>query len=151
LLRELNDALSERVSIAVECIIKHAFAILSGERKADILYSRPFSAHAMVVVHDKFGVMWNFVALAENHKRLLCRTNFCPRCRKFWDNLNSVFYVLLDSCLEGTFFKGVHYYAEVNKYAKRTIFLRICILDRKTTPLYINEEKWWLNDLERKK
>ena len=43
---------------------------------------------------------------------------------EFW----SVFYVSLDVCSEGTFcFKGLHFYAEMNKYSELEGFLRICI------------------------
>jgi PhnB protein len=68
-LGELNDAPSERVSIAVECGIdkvKHAFAILSKDGKVGIPLQQTFFSLCHGVVIDKFGVMWNFVALAEN-------------------------------------------------------------------------------------
>jgi len=68
-LGELNDAPSERVSIAVECTIdevKHAFSVLSEEGKVGIPLQKTFFSPCHGVVFDKFGVMWNFVALAEN-------------------------------------------------------------------------------------
>lgn len=66
---ELNEGQSERVSIAVECTIdevKHAFAALSEEGKVGIPLQSTFFSPCHGVVFDKFGVMWNFVALAEN-------------------------------------------------------------------------------------
>lgn len=68
-LGELNDTPSERVAIAVECIIdevKHAFAVLSEEGKVGIPLKQTFFSPCHGVVIDKFGVMWNFVAKAEN-------------------------------------------------------------------------------------
>ncbi len=66
---ELNDAPSERLSIAVECSIdevKHAFATLSEEGKVGIPLQQTFFSPCHGVVFDKFDVMWNFVAQAEN-------------------------------------------------------------------------------------
>ena len=68
-LGELNDAPSERVSIIVECIIdnvKHAFAVLSEEGRVGIPLQQTFFSPCHGVVHDKFGVMWIFMGLAEN-------------------------------------------------------------------------------------
>ncbi len=68
-LGELNDAPSERLAIVVECRIdevKCAFAALSEEGKVGIPLQQTFFSPCHGVVFDKFGVMWNFVALAEN-------------------------------------------------------------------------------------
>lgn len=68
-LGELNDVPSERVSIAVECTIdevKYAFAVLSEDGKVGIPLQQTFFSPCHGVVFDKFGVMWNFVALVEN-------------------------------------------------------------------------------------
>lgn len=68
-LEELNDVPSERVAIAVECsvdTVKHAFAVLSEEGKVGIPLQQTFFSPCHGVVHDKFGVMWNFVGQAED-------------------------------------------------------------------------------------
>lgn len=65
----LIDPPSERVAISVECSIdevKHAFAVLSEEGRVGIPLQQTFFSPCHGVVHDKFGVMWLFVALAEN-------------------------------------------------------------------------------------
>ncbi|WP_088228044.1 hypothetical protein [Desulfosporosinus sp. FKB] len=66
---ELNDALSERVSIAVEGSIdevKQAFSVLAEEGKVGIPLQKTFFSPCHGVVFDKFGVMWNFVAHTES-------------------------------------------------------------------------------------
>lgn len=68
-LGELNDPPSERVSIIVECTIdevKHAFAVLSLEGRVGSPLQATFYSPCTGVVHDKFGVMWIFMGLAEN-------------------------------------------------------------------------------------
>lgn len=68
-LGELNDTPSERVSIAVEGTIdevKNAYSVLSEEGKVGIPLQKTFFSPCHGVVFDKFGVMWNFVALAED-------------------------------------------------------------------------------------
>ena len=65
---ELNDAPSERVAIAVECSedeVKHAFAVLSEQGKVGIPLKQTFYSRCAGVVIDKFGVMWNLWAPAE--------------------------------------------------------------------------------------
>ncbi len=61
----LNDAESERISLAVECSVdevKYAFEILSIEGQVGIPLSETFYSPCAGVVFDKFGVMWNFIA-----------------------------------------------------------------------------------------
>lgn len=68
-LGKLNDAPSERISIAVECSmdeVKHAFTVLSEEGKVSIPLQKTFFSPSYGVVIDKFDVMWNLVAPAEN-------------------------------------------------------------------------------------
>lgn len=68
-LGELNDAPSERVAIAVECSIdkvKQAYAVLSEEGSVGIPLQQTFFSPCHGVVHDKFGVMWIFVGIAED-------------------------------------------------------------------------------------
>lgn len=66
---ELNDPPSERVSIIVECSqdeVKHGFSILSEEGRVGSPLQATFYSPCTGVVHDKFGVMWIFMSVAEN-------------------------------------------------------------------------------------
>lgn len=65
---ELNDAPTERISIAVETSVdevKHAFAVLAEEGNVGIPLQQTFFSPCHGVVKDKFGVMWTFVGQAE--------------------------------------------------------------------------------------
>lgn len=64
---KLNDPPSERVSIAVEATVdevRHAYEVLSEEGRIGIPLGETFYSPAAAVVHDKFGVMWNFIGQA---------------------------------------------------------------------------------------
>jgi PhnB protein len=66
---ELNDQKSERTGIIVDCSIeqvKNAFTILSEEGEVGIPLQETFFSPCHGLVHDKFGVMWNFVGVAED-------------------------------------------------------------------------------------
>jgi PhnB protein len=66
---ELNDPPSERVAIVVECKIdevKHAFNVLSEAGQVGIPLQKTFFSPCHGVVYDKYGVMWNFVAVDES-------------------------------------------------------------------------------------
>ena len=61
---DLNEAYTERVSIAIEAgveEIKQAFATLSKEGTVGIPLEATFYSPCAGVVRDKFGVMWNLV------------------------------------------------------------------------------------------
>lgn len=63
----LNDPESERISLAVEASIedvKYAFALLGENGRVGMPLTETFYSPCAGVVFDKFGVMWNFVALA---------------------------------------------------------------------------------------
>lgn len=62
---ELNDAESERISLAIETSIedvKYAFSVLAEGGRIAIPLAETFYSPCAGVVFDKFGVMWNFVA-----------------------------------------------------------------------------------------
>jgi PhnB protein len=61
---ELKDAVSERVTIAVEMevdMIKKSFNVLAEEGDIGIPLQKSFFSPLFGVVHDKYGVMWTFV------------------------------------------------------------------------------------------
>jgi len=61
---ELKDAVSERVTIAVETevdMIKKSFNVLAEEGNIGIPLQKSFFSPLFGVVHDKYGVMWTFV------------------------------------------------------------------------------------------
>lgn len=61
----LNEAKSERISLAVETSVeevKYAFGVLEKEGVVGIPLGETFYSPCAGVVFDKFGVMWNFVA-----------------------------------------------------------------------------------------
>ena len=63
---KLNEQESERISLAIEASvdeIKHAFAILSEEGRVGMPLAETFYSPCAGVVFDKFGVMWNLVAM----------------------------------------------------------------------------------------
>jgi PhnB protein len=62
---ELNDSLSERISISIECSVdevKHAFSTLAEDGRVATPLASTFFSPCHGIVFDKFGVMWNFVA-----------------------------------------------------------------------------------------
>ena len=66
---ELNDAPTEKISIAVETNVdevKHAFAVLSEEGNVNAPLHETFFSPCHGVVRDKFGVMWVLVGLEED-------------------------------------------------------------------------------------
>lgn len=66
----LNDAASQRMSIAVECeeeLVRHAFAVLSEGGTVGTPLQRTFFSPCHGVVTDKLGVMWNLVAQDGSH------------------------------------------------------------------------------------
>ncbi|MCL2580091.1 MAG: VOC family protein [Oscillospiraceae bacterium] len=61
----LNDAQTERVSLAVEAdteTVSHAFYTLAKEGRVGMELSEQFYSPCAGVVFDKFGVMWNLIA-----------------------------------------------------------------------------------------
>ena len=63
---KLNEQESERISLAIEASvedIKHAFSVLKEEGRAGFELTETFYSPCAGVVFDKFGVMWNLVAL----------------------------------------------------------------------------------------
>ncbi len=64
---DLNDAVSERVAIAVECSedeVRLAFSVLSEQGKVDMPLQKTFFSPCYGIVVDKYGVMWNLAAQA---------------------------------------------------------------------------------------
>ena len=62
----LNEQETERISIALEAdenLIKHAFAALSEDGRIGMPLTKTFYSPCTGVVFDKFGVMWNLVAI----------------------------------------------------------------------------------------
>ena len=62
----LNEAESERISLAVEASIaevKRAFEALAEEGRVAMPLAETFYSPCAGVVFDKFGVMWNFAAV----------------------------------------------------------------------------------------
>ena len=67
-MQELNEAETERLSIAVETgveEVKYAFGVLSEEGRVAMPLEATFYSPCAGVVFDKFGVMWNFVGYAD--------------------------------------------------------------------------------------
>lgn len=65
---ELNNKETETIAIAVECSteeVKRAFEVLSEEGRVGVALQETFFSPCHGVVFDKFGIMWNFVAKAE--------------------------------------------------------------------------------------
>lgn len=63
--RELNDAVTERISIVVEGdldMVKNAFKVLSEEGKVIMPLEATFFSPAYGSLVDKFGVKWDFAA-----------------------------------------------------------------------------------------
>ena len=63
---KLNEQESERISLAVEASIediKHAFGVLAEEGRVGMDLAETFYSPCAGVVFDKFGVMWNLVAV----------------------------------------------------------------------------------------
>ena len=64
---KFNGSESERISLAIETNIEdtqHAFAILAEKGRVGIPLAETFYSPCAGVVFDKFGVMWNFSAVA---------------------------------------------------------------------------------------
>ncbi|MCL2576210.1 MAG: VOC family protein [Defluviitaleaceae bacterium] len=64
--RPLNAANTEMLSICIEASveeIKHAFAVLAEEGRIGSELSPQFYSPCAGVVFDKFGIMWNLVAM----------------------------------------------------------------------------------------
>ena len=63
----LNDPESSRLSVAVETNVedtKQAFSVLAEEGRVGLPLGETFYSPCAGVVFDKFGVMWNFAAVA---------------------------------------------------------------------------------------
>jgi len=63
---DFNDSQTEIVSIAVEASvneIKHAFEVLKAGGRVGIELAHTFYSPCAGVVFDKFGIMWNLVAM----------------------------------------------------------------------------------------
>ena len=63
---QLNAPESERLALAIECSVEEtqkAFAVLAEEGRIGIELTETFFSPCHGVVFDKFGVMWNFMAV----------------------------------------------------------------------------------------